>query len=609
MEELKTFWNAGFKEKIREKDKNEYWLKEFGKSGSPSTQEGMKSDSQTNSQTENVKGVLDLMEIERMKTIEKMEMENYKHVELLQNISDLKENMESVIEGGYHKKSVPGVGVGVGVGGAVPHDSESGHKWHDDHFDDHFDDIGGDVSGGDISGGDVNGHGGHSGDHFDDASGDDTGHDGQENFVEGMKKCKKKKRTTATMFDTPFFRKIAKFIKYLVSFLDMSSTQLTRLYQRIADGIADVLSGDTATKSDKKFIYVYLCYFVVIVMSIFVFMDFYYVFAFDETWKKTETYTEKKDILNENFKGNSFFDTVIGVALDSFIFTITTFHWLFSYVPVNYLGFRTSTVIPYLFLLVFSFVREIHTGLVTFLKSLFLVDYKKITKNLSYIFITLTCLIFTFKIIGVFLYNNPKYVPKDIITFLFFLFVVIIFLIIMMMTQPLIAYMICTFYFLYYAFIPVIFHGDGLVGNMKKVYESLTTLNYEYTSELDKNNCLPGIHECSNPGIFGWIMSYMIEPSHLFICRHFLTFIFSFYLWKLMFDAFLYVKSFQLKIMLIFICLTISLLLMIGGDWFTAMEIGYLGGKGFYRSYFHLGLLPMFGVVYYVFQHITKRWG
>lgn len=85
------------------------------------------------------------------------------------------------------------------------------------------------------------------------------------------------------MFDTPFFRKLGKFIKYLVSFLDMSSTQLTRLYERIADRIADVLSGDTATKSDKKFIYVYLCYFVVIVMSIFVFMDFYYVFAFDET--------------------------------------------------------------------------------------------------------------------------------------------------------------------------------------------------------------------------------------------------------------------------------------------------------------------------------------
>lgn len=588
MEELKTSWNAGFKEKIREKDKNEYWLKELPK-------EGM----ENNSQTENVKGVLDLMEIERLKTIKQMEMENFKHVELLQNISDLRENMESVIEGGYHKKSVPNGGDGVATAASasdVPRDSENGHKWYDDHFDN---DDGGD-DGDHFAGGD--------GDHFAGDDGDHFAGDGQENFVEGMKKCKIKKPKIGKMFDTPFFRKIAKFIKYLVSFLDMSSTQLTRLYQRIADGIADVLSGDTATKSDKKFIYVYLCYFVVIVMSIFVFMDFYFVFAFDETWKKTETYTEKKDILNENFKGNSFFDTVIGVALDSFIFTVTTFHWLFSYVPVNYLGFRTSTVIPYLFLLVFSFVREIHTGLLTFLKSLFLVDYKKITKNLSYIFITLTCLIFTFKIIGVFLYNNPKYVPKDIITFLFFLFVVIIFLIIMMMTQPLIAYMICTFYFLYYAFIPVIFHGDGLVGNMKKVYESLTTLNYEYTSELDKNNCLPGIHECSNPGIFGWIMSYMIEPSHLFICRHFLTFIFSFYLWKLMFDAFLYVKSFQLKIMLIFICLTISLLLMIGGDWFTAMEIGYLGGKGFYRSYFHLGLLPMFGVVYYVFQHITKRW-
>jgi hypothetical protein len=60
--------------------------------------------------------------------------------------------------------------------------------------------------------------------------------------------------------------------------------------------------------------------------------------------------------------------------------------------------------------------------------------------------------------------------------------------------------------------------------------------------------------------------------------------------------------------MLIMICLTVSFLLMLGGDWFTAMEIRYLGGKGFYTSYFHLGLLPLFGVLYYVFQHITKRW-
>ena len=588
MDEFKTSWNAGFKEKIREKDKNEYWLKDLGNSGSQSTQEGMKSDSQTDSQTnshtdsqaENEKGVLDLMEIERLKTIKQMEMENYKHVELLQNISDLKENMESVIEGGYHKKPVPVSPTEVRNVSDPSKDKNKDDVWYDDHFDlDEHDE----------------------GDHFD--------VDGQESFVEGMKKCKKKKRKTAVMFDTPFFRKLGKFIKYLVSFLDMSSTQLTRLYERIADRIADVLSGDTATKSDKKFIYVYLCYFVVIVMSIFVFMDFYYVFAFDETWKEIQTYKDKKGILNENFKGNSFFDTVIGVALDSFIFVITTFHWLFSYVPVNYLGFRTSTMIPYLFLFVFDFVSKIHTGLFTFLKSLFLVDIKKISKNMSYIFITITCLFFTFNIIGQFLYNHPTYVPKDIITFLFFLFVVTIFLILMMMTQPVIAYTICTFYFLYYAFIPIIFHGDGLVGNMKKVYEDLTNLNYEYTAELDKNKCLPGIHECSNPGVFGWIMSYLIEPSHLFICRHFLTFIFSFYLWKLMFDAFLYVKSFQLKIMLIFICVIVSFLLMLGGDWFTAMEIRYNGGEGFYSSYFHLGLLPLFGVLYYVFQHITKKWG
>jgi hypothetical protein len=585
MDELKTSWNVGFKEKIRDKDKNEYWLKELPK-------EGMEGDSQTDSQTENVKGVLDLMEIERLKTIKQMEMENFKHVELLQNISDLRENMESVIEGGYHKKPVPNA-----ASAAIPQDSENGHKWYDDHFDGDGDD----------------GDDGNDGDHFDiDGDGGDDGDgydtDGQENFVEGMKKCKVKKPKIGKIFDTPFFRKIGKLIKYLVSFLDMNSKQLTRLYVRIANGIADVLSGDTATKSDKKFIYVYLCYFVVIVMSIFVFMDFYYVFAFDETWKETETYKDKKDVLNEKFKGNSFFDTVIGVALDSFIFMITTFHWLFSYVPVNYLGFRNSTVIPYLFLFVFSFVSKIHTGLITFLKSLFLVDIKKISKNTSFIFITLSCLFFAFKFIGVFLYNHQNFIPKDMITGLFFLFIVTIFLILIMMTQPILAYMICTFYFLYYAFIPILFHGDGFVDNMKKVYESLTTLNYEYKPELDKNNCLPGMHECNDPGVIGWIMSYFIEPSHLFICRHFLTFIFSFYLWKMMFDAFLYIKSFQLKIILIFICLTVSFLLMLGGDWFTAMEIRYVGGKGFYSSYFHLGLLPLFGVLYYVYQHITKKW-
>ena len=608
MDELKTSWNVGFKEKIREKNKNEYWLKSLDNHPDSQTQEGMK----IKSKSENVKGVLDLdrqnfesvdadssslgnprkefskgiMEMERMKTIEQMEMENYKHVELLQNISDLRENVDSVIEGGYHKKTVPVVAVPVSsepvAAGPSKDKDENIYKWYDDDYGDF-------------------GNSDHFDDHF-----DDNGE--QESFVEGMKKCKKKKpKINAAVFNNPYFRKLMKIVKYLVSFLDMNSKQLTRLYEKIANGIADVLSGDTATKSDKKFIYVYLCYFVVLVMSIFVFMDFYYVFAFDETWKETQTYTDKKSILNEYFKGNSFFDTVIGVALDSFIFVVTTFHWLFSYVPVNYLGFRTSTVIPYLFLFVFSFVSKIHDGLITFMKSLFLVDYKKITKNTSYMFIMITCFFFTFKAIGLFLYNNPNYVPKDIITFLFFLFVVIIFLIIMAITQPMIAYMICTFYFLYYAFIPIMFHGDGLVGNMKNVYQDLTTLNYEYTPELDKNKCLPGIHECSNPGIFGWIMGYLIEPSHLFICRHFLTFIFSFYLWKLMFDAFLYIKSFQLKIMLIFICITVSLLLMIGGDWFTAMEIRYEGGKGFYSSYFHLGLLPLFGVLYYVYQHITKK--
>jgi hypothetical protein len=299
-------------------------------------------------------------------------------------------------------------------------------------------------------------------------------------------------------------------------------------------------------------------------------VKFYFLFAFDETWKVPEKYDAKKAYFNDNLKGNSAMDAIIGVAIDSFMFIMITFHWLLSYVPRNYLYMKNHMLLPYLFWFILIFVSGIHEGLFSFLKSLIMVDYKKISKYTIYTFITIFCVYFTAKKIVLLLKDHPSLIPKDMITFLFFLFVVVVFFIIMMMTQPIVAYFLCGCYLLYYLFMPV-----GFFSKIGKVYETLTELNYEYIDELEYGKCMPGIHPCKNIGILQWIYVYMIEPAHLFVIRHFLSFIFTFFLLKLMIDANFYVKSVQLKTILMFLCFIISLLLMIAGGWFKSMIVSY----------------------------------
>jgi len=572
MENSKTFWKDGFKEKIKKTEIDEYWLKDLDSPNESNTQQKENNKEENTKEGMDTNNYTDLKELDRIKQIQQMEMENYKHIELLQNISDLKDDVHSVIEEGYHKKK----------------NENNSETFYEDYVD-----IGDTGDMGDM-------------DNMDDM-GDESG---QENFTEGMKKCKSKKKTKKSKFWNNYYvNMIQKKAKYLVDLLDGGGNRLNKLYIKTSNKIANVLSGNTATKSDKKFIYNYLCYFIVLLMSIFVFMDFYFLFAIynEEFWKEPEKYSEKKDNLNEHSEKMPLINSIFGVAISSFIFIITTFHWMISYVPLKYLSIRNHMIVPYMFLFIIHYVSGIHQGFFSFFKSFLQVDYKKISKNSLYIFVLILCIYFTGKIIVKFLIDHPNYVPTDMIRGLFFLFIVVIFFIIMMMTQPIVGYFLCGCYFLYYAFVPILFHDQGFFGNISKVYHSLTEINYEYIAELEKGKCLPGVHPCKNhDGKLSWIYDYMIEPAHVFVIRHFLTFTFSFYLWKLLFESFLYVRSFQLKMALAFISITLSILLMISGDWFTAIKITYDDGQKFFSNYYHLGLLPLIAIIFWLWYMIIK---
>jgi len=558
-------------------------------------------------------------EKEQMK--EKKEMENYKHIELLKNIFDLKENIESVMEGGMFSDS------------------------SDDELDSEDDDIRIEeekkTKKVKTKKKQKKGEGLKNKKEEDEEEKDDTKKDEKEtsnkegatdftdsnnykndddsNLDDNKKNFNSSANTILEM--NPLGYIISKMDEIL-DILENKRDAMNNFYIKTAKHIADNLSDGTATPSDQKFIYEYFGYFIVTIMSLMVFLNFYFLIYFGNDvdvngrliyenlsgWNKSDYYKTATEYYYNFFQNipllSVFFYQFVEIGVDSFIYIISTFHWLFPYLFIEYWAIGSHVVLPNMYFLINYLVDQVHQALYPFILSMFPTrfSFKELTSNKIFLFAT----IITFyhyckgwmddeKLKLLRMFRNQIPLPSGFITFIIFIFMVIIFIMLNLITIVLCAYFsiyAIVIYFLYYSFVPLCFYGEGLLKNLRNVFDSLNHFNYQYIARTDDPKCIPGVHPCKEHGFIGWIFEFLVEPSHVFVVRHFFSFVLALFFLVFMVVSFYTVQSAYFKKVLILISLGLSIAIMMMGNWFSRMTLLFPIHKD-KRVDQELGFLPL----------------
>jgi len=408
--------------------------------------------------------------------------------------------------------------------------------------------------------------------------------------------------------------KIRSYFKGLADILNGRGNAVNRFYTKTSEYIADKLSGNTATKSDHKFVYKYFSAFIVILLSILVFMNFYFLFYFGTAehpnltgWNQDDYHVIIKEYLTELLVGIPILSIICDIGIKAFISVVAFFHWLFPYLFRVYWGIGSHIVLPNMYFLINYLVGTIHKAIFPFFMSLLTIDFAKLYKNPFYPIVLLLCIIE----IGKVLMNTGNEFSKSVTNvnlaavskmyrFWVSLFLFVCWLILMFIFSPPLALFACGCYFWYYSFVPLFFYGKGLFGNVSDIIHSLDNFNYEYIPQRDNKNCIPGVHPCQEHGTLGWIYEFLIEPSHIFFVRHIFTFIPVLFLLTLLIQAYLYIQSSQLKMSLVLVSLLSSILLVFGGNWFSPMTLQYPIHSD-KRVAQEMGYLPLMGGLGFLF--------
>ena len=576
MENSKSSWTNDFKKKMKKTETNEYWLNEY-----TTKNEGMET-----KETD---------DLQKMKKIDQMEMENYKHVELLQNISILKDDFESVIEGGFINNKIE-----------TENFNNETENFNDET--ENFNGMEGDISG-DKDGDDGSDYtGGNSGvtkkTKNDDDDDDDTGVNKIGNDILAKTGWSKEfdKKVKQIFGEDGFFSDslgiVAEWIAYAVDILD--GDRLNELYLLITNGFANGLSNNKANKYDKKIIYDLFCYLIVLIMSMCVFTSFYFLYFFRE-WKTDDYYQTVYDYYREKLKTDKYTSTILGVPIDTFITTITAFHFLFSYIPKHIFNIRDHMILPYVYLIIVSFVDSVNQGFLPFLRSCIVLDMKKISKTPMYTILLMITLFYVFLAFIPFiirLLTSPA-------SIFFNIFMMVLWVIMTIFISPLIAFFMLGCYFIYHVFL--ILFVDKVdptkpvpVGNISyMLFNRMVNQTYEYIEKLDKPKCNPASDSCTGEQ-FDFFKKYfkfylydkIIDPAHLFFIRHFISANFVFFSFLVCIHSF-YIKNNMLRTILMTMFSMIGILTMIAFRWFNPMEIIYTVKNGKIPE--NLALFPLLG--------------
>ena len=381
----------------------------------------------------------------------------------------------------------------------------------------------------------------------------DDAEEGFENLKEGAKSKKKKKSEAQKRKEKRIASRNNRVFDRMKKGFNKFYSELGKLNVYIPNAITYGISfGKKIPANEKKFIKTTWVHFVAFFITLFMFLNWFYVIYFEKLTNylvDPDVFFSYKKWYDANLEGSSF------KSISNFFFEIPvqvldlikdTLIYFFKKLPLE-LGFGLEITIPFFLYFVYRFSTNVNLNIFTYIYNA--LNGKKLPSNLmGVILIT---------VLGFCLYKSGRNFMNFMDTTKRFeaagIGAVILFILQFLITLPITVLFVSWFY-VYYSFFVIIIQPIkelGILGTFQEIFDKLNYFNPLFMANFQSTNCVSDSDNCKEQGILGILYNQMIIPSFVFIVRHLLSFNLIIFLLFTILCAFRYIRTFTLKLNLV----------------------------------------------------------
>jgi len=560
----KTFWSESFrdslstaKEALFMKSKENFQNKKGGKMKKEDEKEGK----------ENEKMILEEEMTKRMKEEynkkqKRMEMENYKHIELSENINDSDRvptiNFDSIKKLVQNFSSLNDklkkLKITTDSYSKTTEENKKGIKKETmkDNKEDEAEEKEDEAE-----------------EKEEEAEGKEEEAEGKEDESEG----KEEEKTNIENFnskegDSNNESSFTTLVQNTVNSLD---SDIEKINYYIPDAVCYILSlGEKIDNQEKEIIRNTWKYLIGFFITIWVFINWFYVIYFE----KLATDFVDPDVFYpylkffQNIPGHSALNFFLEVPL-KVLDTIKDFClYILKTLPLEW-GIGFEFIIPIFLFIIYTGSSNINQNIITYIKDL--LNGKNFGNTFKGIALFLTLIFILEKIPMVFLVaslNGPIIAA---------IYTIVWFIIKFMVCIPITT--ICLIlYYVYYSFFAILFQPIkdlGFLGTLNEIHKKFVYFNPIYSEVLQSSNCVFASDSCKEQTFFGVLINLMIIPSLVFIIRHLLSFFVVLILLFTVITAYHSINSFALKMNIVGFFGVLTFLVMFTSKWLSPMTIGF----------------------------------
>ena len=327
-------------------------------------------------------------------------------------------------------------------------------------------------------------------------------------------------------------------------------------------------------------------------VTIYVFINWFYVIYFE----KLATDMIEPDVFLPYLK---FFKNIPGHYLFNFFFeipfkvldTLKEFAFYFlKTLPMEW-GIGLEFIIPLFLYLIYNKYSNLGANVFNYIKQL--LNGQGLESNYTTIIFVMTLLFILMKLpwvyIGSALFNGPIY--TSIYTIVWFILKVLI-------CVPISILSFILFY-VYYSFFVILaqpIKDLGILGTLGDIHEKLSNFNPIYSNVIHTANCVTGADICKQHTLGSFIFNLILIPSMVFIIRHFLSFLVILLFIIIILTALTSIQSLTLKANIVGFFGIFGFFIIMLCRWFKNTTIAFPTSPDTSENKpINMGLIPFFG--------------
>lgn len=401
------------------------------------------------------------------------------------------------------------------------------------------------------------------------------------------------------------------FFKAAQKAFNSLGSDIDKINSYVPDAICSILSlGEKLNNQDKQVIKTTWLHLVSFFITIYVFINWFYVIYFE---KLANDFVDP-DVFYPYLK---FFKNIPGHSLLAFFLevplkvldTMKDFCLYFlKTLPLEW-GIGLEILIPLFLYLIYTSTTNINPNIIEYVNDL--INGERISGTYTGIALILTLAFIIVKIPWVFttsaIFDGP--IISAIYTLVWFII------------KFLVCIPITTFclilYYVYYSFFVILFQPIrdlGFLGTLNEIHEKFVNFNPLYSEVLQNANCVSSSDSCKEQTFFGFFINLIIIPSLVFVIRHFLSFIIVLFLVFSVLTAYHSINSFSLKMNLVSIFGVIIFGIILLCKWMNPMTIGFPISPDINENkQINMGYAPFLGginimiiIMYFLFSNLLN---